>query len=365
MGLPARSEESRMSATEIRHSADSLRRFAASLLDKMGMDADMARAMSARIIDAELYGHRTHGLAFMPAYLDRIEKGVLALSGTWEVLSDRGSVFAWKCERQPGAWVMEKATAELLERAPRHGVATATIANCSHIGCLQTYLLPFTEKGLVVSLAVTNPGIASVAPFGGADAVMTSNPMAFGYPTSGVPVLIDQSTSVASNALFAGYAARKERLPGPWLLDSDGNPTDDPNALTAKPPGTIMPVGGIDFGYKGFGFGIAVEAMSLALSGYGRADKPDMFGQSVFIQAMDPDAFAGRGAFIREMDSLVEACHNSRPRPGTDRVRVPGERALASKAEQEKNGVKVPAASLARLEPWMKKLGVAITGDKS
>ena len=349
---------------ELRYPADALRRLGAEMLGKMGMDADMARAMSARMVDAELFGHRTHGLAFLPAYLDRIQKGVLARSGTWEVLSDRGGVFAWRCERLPGAWVMEKATAELLERTPRHGVATATIANCSHIGCLQTYLLPFTEQGLVVSLAVTNPGVYSVAPFGGADAVLTSNPMAYGYPTSGVPVLIDQSTSVGSNALFAGYAARKERLPGEWLLDAQGNPTDDPNVLSASPPGTILPVGGVDFGYKGFGFGIAVEALSLALSGYGRADKPDAFGQSVFIQAMDPGAFAGRDVFLKEMDHLVAACRNSRPRPGVERVRVPGERALASKAEQEKNGVKLSTATLAKLQPWMQKLEVAMPGGQ-
>jgi L-lactate dehydrogenase len=348
--------------SDSRFTADALRAFAAQMLRAMDMDADMARAMSARIVDAELYGHRTHGFAFLSAYLDRIDKGVLARSGTWQVLSDRGSVFAWRCERLPGAWMMEKATAELLARTPGHGVATATIGNCSHIGCLQTYLLPFTEQGLVVSLAVTNPGIASVAPFGGADAVLTSNPMAYGYPTSGVPVLVDQSTSVASNALFAGYAARKQRLPGPWLLDGDGNPTDDPNALTASPPGTILPVGGVDFGYKGFGFGIAVEALSLGLSGYGRASRPDAFGQSVFIQAMDPDAFAGRGAFIAEMDHLVAACRNSRPRPGVERVRVPGERALASKAKQEREGVTVAAATLARLQPWMQRLNVSLPG---
>lgn len=351
--------------TETRYDAADLRAFSSALLTAMQMDADMARAMSARIVDAELFGHRTHGLAFLPAYLDRIDKGVLARSGSWSVLSDRGSVFAWRCEQLPGAWVMEKATAELLDRARRHGVATATIANCSHIGCLQTYLLPFTERGLVVSLAVTNPGIYSVAPFGGADPVLTSNPMAYGYPTSGVPVLIDQSTSVGSNALFAGYAARKERLPGEWLLDADGVPTDDPNVLTAKPPGTIMPVGGVDFGYKGFGFGIAVEALSLALSGYGRAEKPGAFGQSVFIQAMDPAAFAGREAFIREMDHLVAACRSSRPRPGVERVRVPGERALASKAAQEAQGVQVGAATLARLAPWMQRLNVSLPEGKS
>jgi len=347
--------------TQPRYPAAALRRFAAELLVRSGMDSDMARAMSERVVDAELFGHRTHGFAFMPAYLERIEKGVLALSGSWQVVSDHGAAFSWKCERLPGAWVMEKATAELLQRAPKHGVATATIAKCSHIGCLQTYLLPFTEKGLAVSLAVTNPGIRSVAPFGGADALLTTNPMAYGFPTSGTPVLIDQSTSVASNALFAGYAARKERVPGKWLLDADGNPTDDPNVLSAKPAGTILPVGGLDFGYKGFGFGLAVEAFSLALSGYGRAEKPDAFGQSVFVQAIDPAAFAGREAFLKEMDHLVAACRASRPRPGVERVRVPGERALASRAEQEKDGVAVPAASLAKLEPWMKKLGVTLS----
>jgi LDH2 family malate/lactate/ureidoglycolate dehydrogenase len=348
--------------SETRYPAAELRRFTAGLLGKMGMDADFARAKSARIVDADLLGYPTHGLAFMPTYLDRLEKNMIARSGTWDVVSDRPGVFAWKCDRLPGAWVMEKATAELVRRAKQHGVASATIAKCSHIGCLQAYLTPFTEQGLVVFLTCTNPGIYSVAPFGGADPVLTSNPMAYGFPTSGTPVLVDQSTSLASNAFFNGYAARKEKLPGKWLLDAQGNATDDPTALAAKPAGTILPLGGVEFGYKGFGFGLAVEAFSLALSGYGRAQKPDAFGQSVFIQALDPAAFAGRDAFLREMDHLVAACKGSRPRPGVEKVRVPGERALASKAEQEKSGVKVSAATMAKLEPWMQKLGVTMTG---
>ena len=339
--------------------AEALRRFASDTLVKLGMDADMARAMSARVIDAELFGYRTHGLLFFPAYLERIEKGAIARSGRYDVLSDRGASFAWRANRIPGAWMMEKATAELIGRARTHGTATAAIANCSHIGCLQTYLLPFTEQGLMVSLAATNPGIASVAPFGGADPVLTTNPMAYGIPTSGAPNLIDQSTSVASNALFAGYAARGERLPGAWLLDAAGKPTDDAGALTAKPPGTILPLGGLDFGYKGFGYGLAVEALALALPGYGRAQKPDMFGQGVFVQAMDPAAFAGREAFLAETDHLVAACRASRARPGVDRVRVPGERALASMAEQNRDGVKVLPGAIEKLAPWVKKTGVA------
>jgi LDH2 family malate/lactate/ureidoglycolate dehydrogenase len=340
--------------------AEDLRRFAAGLLGKLGMDADMARAMAARVIDAELFGHRTHGLLFFPAYLDRIEKGHIARSGKVDVSADSGANFAWKANRLAGAWVMEQASAELVARAARHGVASASIANCSHIGCLQTYLPTFTEKGLMVILTATNPGIVSVAPFGGIDPVMTTNPMAFGIPTSGTPILIDQSTTVASNALFNGYAARGERLPGPWLLDAEGAATDDPNALAAKPPGTILPLGGLDFGYKGYGFGLVVEALALALAGQGRALKPDAFGQGVFVQAIDPQAFGGREGFLRETDHLAARCRASRPRAGVERVRVPGERALESRDAQLRDGVKVSPAALDKLAPWMQKTGVPL-----
>jgi L-lactate dehydrogenase len=292
--------------------------------------------------------------------MERLEKGAIAKSGTHEVLSDVGGVFAWKANRLAGAWMMQLATAQLLERAPKHGVAGASIANCSHIGCLQAYLLPFTRQGLVVMISATNPGIHSVAPYGGIDPVLTTNPVAFGLPTSGKPMLIDMSTSVASNALFNGYAARGEQLPGEWLLDAEGKPTNDPKALTAKPPGTILPLGGLDFGYKGFGLGLVVEALSLGLPGYGRAQKPDAFGQGVYVQVTNPAAFSGREHFLKEMDHLAESCRRSRPRPGTKGVRVPGERALESMQEQEQNGVRVSEEALKRLAPWLEKTGVKL-----
>jgi LDH2 family malate/lactate/ureidoglycolate dehydrogenase len=341
-----------------RYRAEDLRLMVAAMAGKLGLEAPMARAMAARVVDAELLGHRTHGLLFFPAYLERLEKGHIAKGGKHEVLSDTGSVFAWKANRLAGAWMMQLATEELLSRAAKHGVASASIANCSHIGCLQAYLLPFTERGLMVQVAATNPGIFSVAPFGGIDPVLTTNPIAFGIPTSGTPILSDMSTSVASNALFNGYAARDEQLPGQWLLDAEGNPTSDPKALNAKPPGTILPLGGLDFGYKGFGLGLFVEALALALPGYGRAQKPDMFGQGVYVQAIDPAVFSGREHFLKEVDNLVALCKQSRPRKGTDGVRVPGERALRSMKEQNSNGVQVGAGAIQKLEPWLKKTGV-------
>jgi L-lactate dehydrogenase len=255
---------------------------------------------------------------------------------------------------------MQLASEELLKRAASQGVVSATIADCSHIGCLQAYLLPLVEQGLLVTLNATNPGIRSVAPFGGSDPVLTTNPTAWGIPTRSTPILIDQRTSVATNTFFRGFAAEGKTLPAAWLLDSEGQPSDDPAVLQHNPPGSILPLGGLDQGYKGFGLGLMVEAFSLALAGSGRRQAPDMYGQGVFVQVIDPASFAGREAFLDEMDHLVASCRESRPRPGSKGVRLPGERALAERARQLAQGVALSEDILGRLRPWALQLDVQL-----
>lgn len=341
--------------TAYRH-AD-LQAFVTGLLVKAGLEEPLAAAMTGKMLEADLLGASTHGLMFLPVYLDRIAAGHIAKTGSVRVIADRPEAFAWDAQRLPGAWVMERATEAMLQRLENQGAVTATIANGSHIGCLQAYLLPFVEAGHMVTVSATNPGIRSVAPFNGIDPVLTTNPIAWGIPSRGTPVLVDFSTSLTSNSLVAGYAARGEKLPGQWLIDTQGRPTDDAGALKADPPGSILPLGGVDFGYKGFGAGLFVEAASLALSGHGRKVARDMFGQSVFVQACNPAFFAGREAFLDEIDLLVADCKASRPRPGTGGVRLPGERALASRARQMTEGVNIPDAAREKLKPWLEKLG--------
>lgn len=342
-----------------RYRAEDLVAYARDTLASTGLTVAMAQAMADRMIDAELFEQRTHGLNFLGSYIDRIARGAIAKDGSHTVVADRGASFAWNAQRLPGAWMMALATQQAIERVATHGSVTATIADCSHIGCLQAYLLPFTQRGLMVQLSATNPGIRSVAPFGGIDPVLTTNPMAMGIPSRGTPILIDQSTSLASNALFARYAARGERLPGPWLLGADGVPTDDASAIQAKPPATILPLGGVDFGYKGYGFGLMVEALTLALPGCGRKNARDAFGQGVYLHVVDPAAFVGRDAFLDEIDHLAAQCRASRPRPGVPRVRVPGDRAMQGRATQLQGGVLIAKPLREQLQAIVQKTGVA------
>ncbi|MBW0101007.1 Ldh family oxidoreductase [Pseudonocardia sp. KRD291] len=337
-----------------RYAASDLTRFAEALLRAAGIDNDHAAAMTARMIDGDLLGHRTHGLSFLSTYLDRISGGHIGSAGALETLHDDRAAIAWQANRLPGAWVMGEATALALDRITDHAVVTVTIANCSHIGCLQSYLLPFTARGLLVTLTATNPGVASVAAPGGTQGVITTNPIAMGIPTWNDPILIDQCTSVGSNALFDDYAAHGERLPGEWLLDAAGLPTDDPTVLRADPPGTIQSLGQTDFGYKGFGFGLMSEALSIALPGYGRRTHPGRFGQGVFLQVIDPARFCGSDAFLDEVTHLVTTIRND-PGAAGAAVRLPGERALSARRDQIRDGVLVEPQTLARLEPWARR----------
>jgi LDH2 family malate/lactate/ureidoglycolate dehydrogenase len=148
------------------------------------------------------------------------------------------------------------------------------------------------------------------------------------------------------------------KFPGKWVMDSTGQPSDDPAVLDRA--GSILPAGGLDHGQKGYGWAIAVEAMTQGLAGFGRADAPKGWGACVFVQVIDPGAFAGRGAFTRQTAFLRRSCRDNPPRPGVDRVRVPGEKALASRRAASVEGVKLYPGILESLRPWAERLGVSL-----
>ena len=103
-----------------------------------------------------------------------------------------------------------------------------------------------------------------------------------------------------------------------------------------------------------------VEALTSALAGYGRADGERRWGASIFVQLIDPAAFGGREAFVRETGWLADACRTAPVKPGAPPVRMPGERALKLREQRLAEGVALHAEIMPALAPWAKKLGVAM-----
>ena len=322
-----------------RFSAHALTRFSLELLQAAGMDAVQADAVSRTLVEGDLMGHDTHGLALLGPYVKEIENGTMTCSGAPEVLSDHGASLLWDGRRLPGPWLVLQGIDALAPRARKYGGATLVIRHSHHIACLATYLLRATEAGFVLLLASSDPAVQSVAPHGGTRAVFTPNPIAAGIPTSTTPFLIDISSSITTN----GMSARLQKAGMPFdeacMLDAEGHPSRDPGVLATHPPGTILPLGGMTSGHKGFGLALLIEALTGGLAGHGRADPADGWGATVFMSLYDPAAFGGTADFLRQTDWLGDACRNNPPRPGVNAVRMPGDRGLSRRKEQMRDGI--------------------------
>jgi LDH2 family malate/lactate/ureidoglycolate dehydrogenase len=341
-----------------RYAAAALSDFAARLGRAVGLPQDRAKIQADILVEADLMGHATHGLNLLPAYLADIEAGKCRSKGEPEVIRDKGSVLLWDGKYLPGTWLTVAALDLAMGRAREHPVMTVSIRRSHHIACLAAYLKRATDRGLMAQICSSDPSMASVAPFGGLDAFVTPNPIALGIPTDGDPILIDVSASTTTNGLTGRLAKQGERLPGAWLLDSEGQASDDPAVLFQKTPGTILPLGGIELGHKGYGLALMVEALTSGLNGHGRARQPTQWGASVFLQVIDPGSFAGREDFAAEMGALARAARATRVRKGAPPVRLPGERSLQLRARQLETGVELYPGILQALKPWGEKLEI-------
>lgn len=334
--------------------------FASRLLEKVGVDAAIARDVAQVLVEGDLLGHDTHGLQLLAPYLAELDKGGMLGAGEPLVLAERAAVTTWDGRRLPGPWLVRRAIAWATPRARAHGAATVVIRRSHHIACLAAYLESVAREGLVILLSCSDPEVASVAPFGGTRAVFTPDPIAIGFPTSGDPVMVDVSASITTNGMSARLHKAGERGAHEWWLDSEGRPTNDPGVIFTEPKGTILPLGGLDAGHKGYGLALTIEALTGALAGHGRADPHEGWGATVYLQLYDPGAFAGADAFVAQTDWIAKACRDSKPADPARPVRLPGERGLALKREQLAHGVQLQAAIMPALAPWATRLGVTV-----
>ncbi len=200
----------------------------------------------------------------------------------------------------------------------------------------------------------------AVAPFGGKQGLFSPNPFAFAFPTTQFPVLVDTCASITTVSMTRQKTAAGELFDHPWLLDADGRPTRDPSVMERPTErGSLMLLGGAESGHKGFGLALMVEALTQGLSGFGRRDAPTRWGANVYLQLIDPDAFAGRAAALEQMDFLAEQCHANEPIDPSNPVRLPGEQASRNIERHRRDGVPVSASTVATLRHWAEKLGVS------
>lgn len=297
-----------------------------------------ARCQADMLVEADLRGHSSHGLRRLAVLAGRLAAG-LAASGL-------DPEFDWRTEsalvvdgrRGLGPVVAHRTLDLLLDRVATTGVAIASIRNSGHVGMLAPYLERITAAGCAgLALTVSE---ALVHPWGGATAMVGTNPIGIGIPTLGEPFVLDMSTAQVSMGRILDHAARGEAIPAGWAIDADGRPTTDPLAAAS---GAISPYGGP----KGYGLGLAVEALVgvLAGSAFGRdvhgtldVEHPPSKGDLFVVFSLD--ALGSTGA-LAPLTAYLDAVRDS---GGSTPVAVPGDRARSERAARAAGGIPIDAA---------------------
>ena len=338
-----------------------LQAFATELYTAAGLAPHMAQSVARLQVLTDAMGRMTHGLAMAPLYLKEIEQGTMTTSGQPEVVRDHEVSSVWDGAYLPGLWLMEEAIRVAMPRASRHGMSAIAIRRTHHIGCLAALVKQAADLGYVAMIANSDPAGQRVAPYGGTQALFTPNPMAVGYPGAEHPVLVDMCASITTTSMTREKYAAGEQFEHAWLLDAQGVPTRDPAVLEhTEPRGSLQLLGGQEYGHKGFGLALMIEALSQGLSGHGRKDAPKRWGGNVFLQVIDPQAFAGRDAFAEQMDHLAERCRNNRPVDQAKPVRLPGDQAAHGIAQAAQRGIRYSRASWDAIGEAAGRLGVEL-----
>jgi uncharacterized oxidoreductase len=315
--------------------------------------------MATLLVRANLRGHDSHGVIRVPQYVASWKKGEADPKAEPVVVQDGPATALVDGKGGFGQIVARRGMEVAMAKAAAIGVAAVGVYNSNHIGRLADYTEMALERDMLAFLAVNAGGAGQrMAPWGGRAPRLSTNPFAFACPTgSAVPISFDVATTVAAEGKVRVKRNRKEQTPPGWLIDADGKPTTDPNALYGKPEGSILPVGG----HKGYSLALMVEVLGgiMARAGHSR-ENPGPVMNGIFMVVVDIARFVSPQNFRSEVDDLIRYLKTSPVAPGASEIMYPGEPEAQAEAERRQKGIFVEEETWGQIAQAARDLGVAV-----
>ncbi len=308
--------------------APTLLDFATRLFTTVGVPEADASIVAHNLIGANLRGHDSHGVLRIPQYLEFLRNGDYKIDVPLKIDNEAPGVVV-----VDGQWGLGQVQAHrlldlIIPRARELGLAAGTGRNIGHIGRLGEYAERAAAEGLILIATVNNNGAGQrVAPPGGVQPRIGTNPLCIAVPTHSSPVVLDFGTSVAAEGkVRVHYFNGKKPVPEGWLLDAQGHPTTDPSVLYEAPLGSILPMGGTQ-SYKGFGLGLVLDMFAGGLTG-GKSSHPGATGakgNNIVFLALDPQRFAGLEALTTQSSSLCDYVRSTPRAENVAAILLPGD----------------------------------------
>src|SRR5690242_8684477 len=354
----------RLSAEPIRVDFGRLRYFIAMAFECVGMPAPDAQVVASLMAEADLRGADGHGVIRLVPYLKRIRAGGVNLHPDIRVVKERAAMALVHGDNGMGHLVMKRAAEIAVEKARTAGVAWVGAQWSNHAGPAALYarmMLPHDMLGLYFAVGNAN----HLPPWGGVEMLLSTNPIAAAIPAGEEPpIVLDMATTVAAYGKVKAKAARGEMMPEGWMIDRSGKPLTDPKRAEE---GMLLPLGGMEAGYKGYGLAMIIGLLAGTLGGAAMGkdvidfnhDDDSVTNTGQAICAINVAAFGDVATFKAAVDTLVRDFRGSERIPGVDRISVPGERSAETRVVRGRDGIPIAPALMLSLDQLAGELGIA------
>ncbi len=339
------------SAEDLRIDVGRLHAFVSATFASAGCSESEAQAVASGLVDANLTGHDSHGVARVPRYLDWLRAGDVEAGREVSVATETGAMAVLDGQYGFGATVGRQAVRFGIDKAKAAGTAIVALRHAGHLGRIGQWAELALESGLVSIHIVNVAGSMLVAPFGGVDKRFSTAPIAFGFPVPGEPpVVLDFATSAVAEGKVLVASNGGKPLPDGSLVTHDGQLSADPATLY----GPLQPGGARDHrngsgairamgDHKGSGLALMCELLGGALAGSGCSGPPrdQRFANGMVSIYMSPSCFGSEDAIAQETTAFVDFVRAARPAEAGHPVLLPGEPERRARADRAEHGIPI------------------------
>ena len=338
---------------------DLLRQFAGTVYTTLGLPRDDANLLADSLVQADLWGHQSHGVMRTFWYARRLQTGAMQANTNTELAVDAGAIAVIDGHDGVGQVIAARAMRQAIGRAKQHGIGAVAVRNSGHFGTAMYFTRMATDAGCIGFLS-TNASPA-MAPWGGREKMVGTNPWSIAAPAGQyAPMMLDIANTAAARGKLYLARQRGEPIPPDWAIDADGRPTTDAAAGIA---GTILPLAG----HKGFAIATMMDVLSGVLSGgcfgadvVGPYAPEGRSGVGHLAMALNIEAFRPVPAFEADMERLIASIKNAPRAAEADEIFYPGELESRAEERQRRDGIVIPDDTRAELDAAADALGVPI-----
>ncbi len=325
------------------------------LLEKVGVPAEDAAVTADVMADTNAKGIESHGVRWLDIYLQRIQAGGVSPVTNLEVVKDKGSLLMLDANNGLGQVAMNHAVEMGVQKAKETGMAVVGVRNTNHFGACAYYTEMAAKMGMV-SFVCTN-ATPLMAPWGGIDLCIGTNPLSYGFPTKGTPLVLDMATTAFARGKVFIAARKGLPIPEGVALDKHGAPTTDPKEALE---GIMLPAAGP----KGFGLSLIIDLLCGIMTGskygahitpiFGTIEKSQNIGHFAFF--MNIEDFVPEKEYYDNIEDNIAIMKKSRLAKGVDRIYMPGEIEAGIREKNLKEGISIPKPTWDVLQEWKAKL---------